>query len=135
MNLNLELDFEENELLEENVAIDSNEIKKNDSTISERTTINKSTNKTNDNQGNRKETLIKLKNIKNNGEDGELNDDDDTDDDLEEGELKDDDDPINQSLDVLIKKNEQKNVLCKFYTNGQCTWGEECRFKHSDTGK
>jgi len=87
-----------------------------------------------------KNRIIKLsssnlsKSSNKNEEDGELNDED-TDDDLEEGELKDDDDPLNQSLDTIINKqsnNDQlKKVPCKFYLNGNCSWGDQCRFSHS----
>lgn len=75
--------------------------------------------------------IIKLSAVKN-GEDGELHDEDT--DDLEEGELKDDDDPVNQSLDTIINKNnELKKVPCKFYANGNCSWGDQCRFSHSES--
>ena len=119
----LELDFEENDSLEDCDSIkndDESLICLNDNNLDEENEIEKN-------------IVIKLVNVKTNGEDGELNDDE-SDDDLEEGELKDDDDPINQSLDYLIQKNEQKTILCKFYSNGNCSWGDLCRFKHCDLG-
>lgn len=99
---------------------------------------NENVNEDNLNSNDKETTVIKAKNLKNNEEDGELKDEDDSD--LEEGELK-DDDPVNQSLDSLTLKNNNNNnnklkdVLCKFYTNGACTWGDNCRFKHCDLGK
>ena len=128
-----ELDFEESELLDDNTASPQ----KNDSTTAgpvanedDGPAAGQAENKE---KAKPKEKVIKLISVRNSGEDGELNDED-SDDDLEEGELKDEDDPVNQSLDVLVRKNEQKNIPCKFYSNGQCTWGDQCRFMHCDIG-
>lgn len=138
-----ELDFEENELLEESVT-DTATSQKNDSATASpgdqdgRLAVRPDEHNESEAKPVGKEKVIKLISVKNSGEDGELNDED-SDDDLEEGELKDEDDPVNQSLDVLVKrneqKNEQKNIPCKFYSMGQCTWGEQCRFMHSDIGR
>lgn len=140
-----ELDFEESELLEENVT-DTAASQQNDSAAAspspavadgdEDGSLATGPDENNESEAAKaacKDKVIKLISVKNSGEDGELNDEN-SDDDLEEGELKDEDDPVNQSLDVLVKRNEQKNIPCKFYSIGQCTWGEQCRFMHCDIG-
>ena len=58
------------------------------------------------------------------GEDGEVDGESDEgqveeDEDLEEGELKEDEDEVAAGTDV-----------CKYYSRGSCTWGDECRFQH-----
>ena len=134
LRLQPELDFEESELLEYNDATYTALSQQNDSATAS-PVVGQAAGESGKDEAIGKEKIIKLISVKNSGEDGELNDDDDSDDDLEEGELKEDeDDAVNQSLDVLVRRNEQKNIPCKFYSNGQCTWGDQCRFMHCDIG-